>query len=438
MSTSVIAQLLNGENIDLNSKVQSRYRRLGIRYNPFPKSGTANVLGNSLQDSKLVPVDEPVLEQVSRYVIDSLYAQGQQDDDKFLSAVIVGDYGSGKTQLLMYVKYLLSNASSYKELYKNPYVIYLDNPGVRLSELIGGIVSKIGEENFKKYLWNKIISGLKKLYDAGEKFRKFKPDAGFDLFGGEKDLFAEKHIVNYKSFLSNWISILGSIKQRQDFNSVLKAEIISILKSDFKDGIVSDYLYDLIANDYASGTIWESFSTGDAKRLEKKYVEIISAIVQLVKDQGYTDFFILVDEFEDITQGRLSKSQVDNYLYNLRTLIDHQRQWCLMFAMTGVALEKLRKVSPPLADRIGGRRINIPSLDTEKAKVLVNNYLDMATDSEISAQELFTDSGIAYILKYSSYITRNFLRHCFEILERLADDPEAKQVDENFSSIHLN
>ena len=59
-----------------------------------------------------------------------------------------GEYGAGKTQTLMYIKYLFNNIKS-NEI--KPYVIYIDNPGQRLSELIGGIVAQIGVENFKKY-----------------------------------------------------------------------------------------------------------------------------------------------------------------------------------------------------------------------------------------------------------------------------------------------
>lgn len=52
------------------------------------------------------------------------------------------------------------------------------------------------------------------------------------------------------------------------------------------------------------------------KQLKGKEARVIKYIVKLVKEQGFSDFFILVDEFEDITEGRLTKSQIDNYVYN--------------------------------------------------------------------------------------------------------------------------
>ena len=54
----------------------------------------------------------------------------------------------------------------------NPYVVYIDNPGGTLSELIGAVMSQIGIENFRRYLWDGFIKYMSKK-EIGELLHKF-------------------------------------------------------------------------------------------------------------------------------------------------------------------------------------------------------------------------------------------------------------------------
>jgi len=153
------------------------------------------------------------------------------------------------------------------------------------------------------------------------------------------------------------------------------------------------------------------------KQLKGKEARVIKYIVKLVKEQGFSDFFILVDEFEDITEGRLTKSQIDNYVYNLRTLLDEQREWCLMFTMTPLALKKLRSVSPPLADRISSREIWLQDLNTEQAISIVKNYMTIVEHDSLLP---FTEDGIAYLVDIVDGNIRRFLKMCFRLIEEAA------------------
>lgn len=51
----------------------------------------------------------------------------------------------------MFIKALFD---SLKTTSFKPYVVYIDNPGTKLSELIGDVISQIGIENFRRYLWS--------------------------------------------------------------------------------------------------------------------------------------------------------------------------------------------------------------------------------------------------------------------------------------------
>jgi hypothetical protein len=100
----------------------------------------------------------------------------------------------------------------------------------------------------------------------------------------------------------------------------------------------------------------------------------------VLQRQGFTDFYILVDEFEAVAEGRLTKTELDRYLLNLRALIDKERNWCSIFSMTNPAFERIRTVAAPLAQRISSQTIILNPLNDETAKQLVKNYLNLARE----------------------------------------------------------
>lgn len=112
-----------------------------MKSNPFPKSGTANINESSEQTKALTPIDDIVHRQIVDYIADSLYASNEEDQK--LIGTITGDYGTGKTQLLLYAKSIIQSKS------KKAFAIYINNPGTTLSQLIGSIIENIGQEQFK-------------------------------------------------------------------------------------------------------------------------------------------------------------------------------------------------------------------------------------------------------------------------------------------------
>ena len=101
----------------------------------------------------MTPIDTNVNDEIKNYVCDSLYSSDEEDHK--LVCTITGDYGTGKTQLLLYAKYLIQS------LPRKAYVIYINNPENKLSKLIGSIIEQIGQEQFKKYLWDFILTKIK-------------------------------------------------------------------------------------------------------------------------------------------------------------------------------------------------------------------------------------------------------------------------------------
>jgi hypothetical protein len=409
-----------------------KYKALGLKFNPFPRSGTSNINGSDLYNQKLIPVDDKVKAQIIDFITHSLNDNVVNKNDKFISATITGNYGSGKTQLLMFIKYILGEVSLRHKGNKNPYIIYIDNPGLKLLEFIGSIISKIGEENFKKFLWSKIIVSIKQNNDFKQQLSKFQHRGQLLFDNVNPDPYSEENTVSYKRFIMAFTKYIANIKQRKDFDETLKSIIVNILEIEVKGSVLAQYFYELIAEDFGVNKTWEALAAGNIKQLDKKEAEIIRYIVQLIKQQGYTDFFILVDEFEDITEGRLTKAQVDNYVYNLRTLLDEHREWCLLFAMTGQALKKLRSVSPPLADRITARLINLQDLNNVQAKDIVANYLSFARILDTNGLGPFETSGIEKINQLIEGNARRFLKNCYFMVEKAADVGKNISIDQEF------
>jgi hypothetical protein len=437
MDKNLLLQIFGNES---HNEEEKKYEKLGIKFNPFPRSGTSNINSGDSYNAYLVPIDSGAEKELNQFIGNSLTANILNPEDKFISATVIGDYGSGKTQFLMYARYLLNSITITSERPENPYVIYIDNPGVNLLEFIGSIISRIGEENLKKYLWENIIHKIKQNSGLKDRLIPFSTVNSPSLFSGNTDPFSEENMISYKKFLDSFVRYISTSNQKKKFDIEFKSILITILESETQDTIVAYYFYEFISGDFGINKTWEALTSGNLKQLNGKEANIIKYIVKLIKKQGFTDFFILVDEFEDITEGRLTKVQIDNYVYNLRTLLDEQREWCLIFSMTPLAMKKLKSVSPPLADRISSRTILLQNLNKGQAISIVKNYINMAGRTESILP--FSEDGIEFLSCKVEGNTRRFLKVAFALIEIAAisftsinDRINRAFIENNFTSI---
>lgn len=421
---------------------QNKYEVLGLKFNPFPRSGVANIASSDVLAEKLIPVKKNTLDKISAYIRGALVPNEIIENDKLATGIILGNYGMGKTQLLLFVKALLSQLytshySSFNSL--KPYVIYIDNPGVTISELIGEIIRDIGEENFRKFLWKNIIDRIEKERNFVDRLKRYLRPGTLSMFESKRneDPFHETNKVNYKLFIDAFLNKLPTPKERKAFEGEIRQIIIAVLQSEFTDGVFAEYFYDIVSNDLGINSTWEAFVTGSGKYLEGKESEIIKIIFRIVKEQGFTNFFVLVDEFEDISQGRLSKPKLDNYLYNLRILLDENREWCLLFAMVPDAFRQIRKTSLPLAQRISVMTIELDKLTSNDAENLLKNYLLLAKDDD-SGVKPFTTEAIKYLNSREEIdgTPRTLLQTCFGLVE-IASREGIGEINESFVKENL-
>lgn len=419
-------------------------QRYGLEYNPFPRSGIAILSESDKIAERLMPVDEDTIDSIFHFISDVLFShQGQSEKDyEYMSMVIRGDYGSGKTQTLMFIRYLLMNLKN--EAVK-PYVVYIDNPGQKLSELVGAIVSQIGVENFRKYLWGIFMEYLDKNPDLKDTLIKGgsrpRNRTLFDIDGPIPSLSAS--IQNYKE-LVDAITLGRSTSEKKELLQTLKDHMIKSYADVAESPVVASYLYDVVSETIGISKSWDMLTSGSVKEMDKREVNILKAIVRIVREQlGYTDFFILIDEFEEITAERLKRTDIDNYLRNLRLLIDREKNWCSVFAMTGKAMDIIENYSPPLASRIKGTVIDLKPLNNNSFKQIVMNYLSIAR-SEGSEESIvpFDETGLDEMLQVRNTqlkgSPRFLLRLCYQLLQRAVTDlPIGGKIDREFVKQHI-
>lgn len=418
--------------------------RYGLEYNPFPRSGIAIISESDKIVEKLMPVDEEALNTIFNFISDALFAhQGQPETpDKYMSMIVRGEYGSGKTQTLMFIRYLLKNLKN--EAVK-PYVVYIDNPGQKLAELIGGVISQIGVENFRKYLWNIFMEYLDRHQDIRQSLiTTSSTPQSLSLFGDDEPIPSlSTNIQNYKE-LVDAITIGKSATEKKQLLQTLKGHMINSYTEETESPVVATYFYDVVSDTIGISKSWDMLTSGSVKELDKREVNILKAIVNIVcKQLGYTDFFILIDEFEEITAERLKRTDIDNYLRNLRLLIDREKNWCSVFAMTGKALDIIESYSPPLAGRIKGSIVELKPLNEDSFKQVVKNYLAVArVDEKIDSLDPFDESALDEMLQVKNTqlkgSPRFLLKLCYQLLQRAASElPEGAKIDRDFVKKHI-
>lgn len=430
-------------------------KKFSLSINPFPKSGIANISDADNVVGKLEPISDEVTNEIVLYMKDALSNSGQAEDNKYLSLVIRGDYGMGKTQTLMYIKYLFGQLRNEKF---NPYVVYIDNPGVKLSELIGSILSQIGIENFRRYLWDIFRQYLEQ--DDKENGNRPRKDIFLESINNLKTsdtptLFPENDAiepltwdevsVSYKYLLDKMLNGLRTPEQKTTVQ-IFKNYLVKCFAEKYEISSIAEYFYDIVTDNISVTKSWDQLITGNIKNIEKREVYLLRAIVEITKQYlNATDFIILADEFEEIAIGRLKDADLDNYLRNLRSLIDKEKNWCAVFAMNGDAYRKIEKMSPPLASRIGDRIIDLKPLDEESCKSMIQNYLAVARVDENAPLSLypFEESTIMSLLNTKEQklqgSPRFIIQSCYMLLQRAAEElNEGESINQEFVHKYLS
>lgn len=430
-----ILQALDGIT-DIDTSLKTKFN---LDFNPFPKSGIADIDAPDIVKRRLEPASIEVTKEIVTFIKDSM--SNRQSDNRYQSLVIKGEYGTGKTQTLMFIQYLLKHLNGFK-----PFVVYLDDPGKSLSELIGTVIGEIGIENFRRYLWNIYMSFVDE--DSQTKSKLLSYVNLSRLFTNYGDISKSTVFVDtfksYKELKDALLLDKNSKMARNEIEEYLLGTISSCFINKFESTNVARYYVGILSENINLSKSWELIVSGGANDLVKKEVILLKSIVEIVKTQmDYTDFYMLVDEFEEVTSNRLSRKEADNYLSNLRTLIDREKNWCSVFAMNSRAFEDIKQVSLALAGRISDRVITLTPLNNDGLKNIIYNYISTARKNNDSIYP-FDDTAVQALfdeitnpnLKGSP---RYLLKTCYKLLQRAAEDlPNGGKINADYVMSYLN
>ena len=267
---------MNINIIDRLNSVETQHtalkERFGLEFNPFPRSGIAIISESDKVAEQLMPADEDTVNKIVNYISDALFAHRGQPEmsDKYMSMVVRGEYGAGKTQTLMFIRYLLKNLKNEDV---KPYVVYIDNPGQKLTELIGAIVSQIGVENFKKYLWGIFMEYLDKNPDVKQSLVGTRQASqSLSLFGEDEPVPSlSNNIQNYKE-LADAITAGKSATDKKQLIKTLKDHMVRSYADVTDSQVVASYFYDIVSETMGISKSCDMLTSGSVKEMDNREV----------------------------------------------------------------------------------------------------------------------------------------------------------------------
>ncbi len=355
--------------------------RYGLIINPFPIAGYFPLDSEYEKTyAQIITGKKEVVERVKKFVEDIIAG------DTVPVAIIVGDYGYGKTHLLKHIQYRIQEEA------KNIFPIYIKN---------------IGEPKILR-LYKAILDGIRGrleidfLVDAARRLLKMK-----DKLDQIRIIFPD--YAKAIKFLSN----KNHTAIRWLFGEKLDNESLKSI------GIIREITED---------------NAADA---------LIALIRLIYYGKGYR-LLILVDELESVI-GVEDVKMVRKFYEGLRAIIDktgNEAQY--IFAAPPAILlgkESISKLHPALESRLSQSIIELKELDEESAKMLIREYLTKFRRSDVVniVEPLypFTEESIQVLHKQSKGVPRRLLMLAHAALKE-ATKRNLKEISSNFVSLLIN
>lgn len=357
--------------------------RLGLKFNPFPPATT----GVAVTREIWIPDSwRAALEQTYTSLATS---EGEK------ALIIVGEYGSGKTYVLNWMKEHLFERD-------NVQTFLFDNPGVAFYDLANRLLRQVGRYELSKGLWEALSTKLLAA-TPGRLFQLKFPD---------------------------W---LASVKPRSERDQVL-LRLAFIIK---EEGLAED---EEIAYQVARVIVetgdrpyfqYRDFVAGRSgalvpEREEPAYFRTL--IRMLLKISGASGVAFLVDEFEDVAlQRRLNKKQSFEYLATLRRLLNVTREeaFWVTLTMTPQALDQTHSLDASLVQRFA-QPYQIPPLTEQDAFDLTRHRLQEARTELRDDIWPFENGALSSLAPAVRSRPRPLIKVCWQAIARaveIGEDP---------------
>ena len=382
---------------------KERYASLGLARNPFPFA--------SISSPEEVAFLPPLTENEKEFI------------EKFLAAPkpailwISGEYGSGKTHLLLWIRQFITDfGGGLLAAY------YISNPGRSPTELAQQFMSAVGREDLSHKIRQIVI-------------RRFHNDT---RARGEQQVINEIRLGQgtlYSQEVQHLIEVL--VRPDSQVNDVAWLDAARLLFSNWQ-GVVSYASRALMAEGVGVATVCDELAAfafesqgmdehawaaliGGKKRGTSTFEDQFRALVQVLIASGYRKVFLLIDEMEDLlVSGRLTSRQKTDYLATLRILLDESlAQLGVVMAGVEAAWEALKSLYAPMKWRTSFR-VELPRLNRTVATDLVRRYLDRSRVNEGDSIEPFDADAVGAAVKLSEGNRRRFIAICYQAVEQAA------------------
>jgi type II secretory pathway predicted ATPase ExeA len=391
-----------------------RYAALKLTTNPFPLASIASPDLARFSG----PLDADVRREVTRFLRTTI------SGGRFAGLRIVGDYGSGKTHLLRWLEFQITeNGRGRIRAY------YVENPHRSPREMIFALTRSIGEEELRKQIWSIILEEVKARYSAeGVDFLRFLqplPPHQVALPGIEENLLglvSEQSLAHYQRFVETF----SELRLHKDRLKQVAAEALHPTVDNLE--VVSELVDFALEERYSAFRSWMALSSAETrKKLVVPQQDHFRAIVNVLRRNGVQYVYLLVDEFEDISSARLTKRQQAEYAAALRLLIESNlNDFALVIAVTEKGWDDLREVYPAIEKRFT-HVASLKPLDKNAIRELVRRYLGRArlgTDYEDIVETPiapFSEEALSAIHELVERNPRAVVGFCHRLLEISAD-----------------
>lgn len=314
---------------------------------------------------------------------------------------IVGDVGSGKTHLLMFLQQLLKKLKEEEQKPINYVNIYVNNPGGTFLDLYKEkIIPKIDYIflNDVTIKWISIVArGKAEKVDWMEKSAEAlnkEPDKVLDLI--ERDLLPSTEIMHEQT------KQLEMLAPTADFVNAFAGFIYPK-----KDRIA----YRWFSCEELTKDEMDELGVNSKINSDEMAIKALLLLVSVLNKVGYS-FFLFIDEFE-VLLNNTEPAKIPLMHASLRQLFQfmYKERGCLALSCTSDAWVTL---SPAVKERFT-ENIKLESLTEENMLELIKGYL------ESENIEPFKDDAIEKIYKISRGNMRQILSLCYQSFELARD-----------------
>lgn len=407
---------------------QNKYQRLYLTRNPFPSVAVA-------RENPLFPPLSTIDKTLQNLLVNFVETKESR------MAVVIGEYGSGKTHTLRLIQEKLQES----EFPLRPKIVYIASAGYDMYSLLRNILDGFGRDEITKTIWRLLLEDIEA--QSKEKSHRWLYEnfvdpktKSFNVMQGRlEDLAQEQQSVapslkrddflDYRIFLKKFTKLGFSIGQLRNYAIKFlskKLECSPLIAAELFDATDDDAL--------RSQAAWDKLTVQGEKGAPykpEKEADVMKLVLNLTAYSGnYDSFVLLVDEFEAVIAKQVAPKQSDAYLRSLRLIFDQtaaQYPYLAILAANSEAWATATTVYPALTGRV--TRIDLPKIGSTLAVEVVSNYLRSARVENVDVPGdgtmcPFSTEVIEWLSELSSLKTvKELVVYCRELIEYLANNP---------------